>query len=354
MSPDELVARIRRGGLLARGAPVLVMLSGGQDSTCLLELAARIAGPSAVSALHVNYRLRPGADGDERHCRELCRRLDVALQVRRPRRRENGNLQAWARDVRYGAAAQLALGRGADVAAGHTATDQVETILYRLASSPSRRALLGMAPRDGRLIRPLLGIDRRDTATYCRQRGLGWREDEGNASRIFARAKIRGELVPALARIHPGAQQNVLALAEILRDEAAVLDELVDRMLEGAQEITLAHLGELPGALARLVVQRLADDVVGGPAPGVARRTADVLALAGRGTAALDLPNGVRALVEHGVLRFGCTPPMATNRRSGHANADREAKGELADARSGGYVGRPESPGGRAVGAPLQ
>src|SRR5581483_10643962 len=97
------------------------------DSTCLLDLAVRIAGRSAVRSLHVNYGLRDAADEDEAHCRALCDRLGVSLTVRCPRRPEAGNLQAWARDVRYGEAVQLS--RGADVAAGHTASDQVETIL---------------------------------------------------------------------------------------------------------------------------------------------------------------------------------------------------------------------------------
>ncbi len=134
------------------------MLSGGRDSTCLLDLAVQIAGAGAVSALHVNYGLRAAAAGDERHCASLCTRYDIPLEVRHPVAPTLGNVQSWARDVRYGAAAQLAVARGgADVAAGHTATDQVETILYRLASSPSRRALLGMRPREGALVRPLAG-----------------------------------------------------------------------------------------------------------------------------------------------------------------------------------------------------
>ncbi|HSC04610.1 MAG TPA: tRNA lysidine(34) synthetase TilS, partial [Solirubrobacteraceae bacterium] len=167
MSEHEMVARVREEGLLSRGRAVVVLLSGGRDSTCLLDLAVRVAGAEAAHALHVNYGLRAASDADERHCVALCARLGVRIEVRQPAPRARGNLQGWARELRYREAGALALARSADVAAGHTATDQVETILYRLASSPSRRALLGMQPRDGRLVRPLLSFTRADTAAYC-------------------------------------------------------------------------------------------------------------------------------------------------------------------------------------------
>jgi tRNA(Ile)-lysidine synthase len=296
---------------------VVALYSGGRDSTCLLDLAVRIAGVDAVSALHVNYGLRDDAQADERHCSELAERLGVNLEIERPRRPEGGNLQAWARDVRYGAASRIALRRGADVAAGHTATDQVETILYRLASSPSRRALLGMRARDGSLVRPLLRFTREETAAYCEERGLTWREDATNASDVFARGRVRHDLVPALRAIHPAAEENVLALAEILRDEAAVLDALVDQVLDGADEIELSRLRGLPAALGRLIVQRLADAAAGQPAPGAARRVDEIAALAAEGTAMLDLPHGVRAIATRGRLRFARTPKP--NRRAGGA-----------------------------------
>jgi tRNA(Ile)-lysidine synthase len=293
---------LEQADLLVAGQGVVVLLSGGRDSTCLLDLAVRIAGPQGVSALHLNYGLREAADADEAHCAQLCSRLGVPLEVRRPPRPASGNVQAWARQARYGAAAELAAPRDADIAAGHTATDQVETILYRLASSPSRRALLGMRPREGRLIRPLLRVSREQTAAYCRWRGLEWREDESNQSDAYARGRVRESLVPALRAIHPAAEENVLALAGILRDEADVLDALVEQVLEGRQQIELGQLRELPIALQRLVVQRLADLAAGAPAPGTARRAHEVTSMGDH--AMLDLPHGVRAVSRAGIVRF--------------------------------------------------
>ena len=301
--------RVAAAGLLVAGEPVVAMLSGGRDSVCMLDLAVRVAGAEEIVALHVNYGLRDDADADERHCAELCDSLGVGLEVERPRRPEGpGNLQAWARDRRYGAAAELARPRGATIVTGHTADDQVETILYRLASSPSRRALLGMKPRDGMLARPLLEFTRAEVTAYCERRGLAWREDASNADPAFARNRVRNGLLPELAKIHPAAAANVLRTAALLRDEAEVLDALVEVEVDGSRgpgrgRVTLERLEQLPPALRRLVLQRLADGAAGRPVPGAARFAEQVAGLRRTGTARLDLGGGVRAVVESGVLR---------------------------------------------------
>jgi tRNA(Ile)-lysidine synthase len=304
----DLLARVEAGGLIDPPRPLVAMLSGGRDSVCMLDLAVRARGAAAVIALHVDYGLRPESHDDAAFCASLCERVGVELRTERPVRPDtSGNLQAWARDVRYAAAVRLAEARDATIVTGHTADDQVETILYRLASSPSRRALLGMKARDGRLSRPLLGVTREEVTAYDTERGLAWREDSTNEEEGYARNRVRHGLVPELAAIHPAAVQNVLRTAALLRDEAEVLDVLVAAELDGSGEaprgrILHARFAELPRPLRRLVLQRLADAAAGRPVAGAARFGDQVAGLS-RGGSRLDLGDGVQAVLESGVLR---------------------------------------------------
>ncbi len=293
--------------LLHPGDAVVVLVSGGRDSVCLLDVLATVCGPDRLLALHVNYGLRgPESDADEDHVRRLCLACGVELDVlRAPAAPARGNLQSWARDLRYAEAVSRARGRDARIATGHTATDQVETILYRLAASPGRRALLGMAPADGILIRPLLGVTRELTGDYCRERGLDWRDDRTNASGTYARNRARHGLAAALGQLHPAASANVARTARLLRDEAAVLDEVVSATLAGRDRVSVDRLAGLSPALARLVVVRMAEDAAGRLVPRAGRRVPELIALArGGGSAQLDVGGGVRAVVEYGVLRF--------------------------------------------------
>jgi tRNA(Ile)-lysidine synthase len=303
---EQVRDAIRADGLLGDGRAVVAMLSGGRDSVCLLDVAVALRGSAAVRALHVNYGLRAGADDEESHCRALCEQLGVALDVVRAERDSSaaaGNLQAWAREARYDAAQALAAREDALISTGHTASDQLETILYRFAASPGRRALLGMPAADGRLVRPLLGLTREQTAGYCEARGLRWCDDESNADERFARVRVRGRLVPALRAVHPAAEANVLRTASLLREETELLDGLVDAELAGAGSIALARLRALPAALARMVVIRLAEDAVGSYVPQAGERVQELLALGEHGgRAELHVGGQAGALVEAGAL----------------------------------------------------
>jgi len=317
MVVHEIREAVRAGGLLDGGRPIVAMVSGGRDSVCLLDVASALYGAAAVVALHVNYRLRAESDLDERACAQLCDGLGVPLSVVRAGVVE-GNVQAWARELRYAAARELAAGarQGTDdppIATGHTASDQVETILYRIAASPGRRALLGMAARERGIVRPLLGVTREQTAAYCRERGLRWREDASNDDPRYARARVRATLVPALRAVHPAAEDNVLRTARLLREESDVLQALVDAELGGRASIALARLAELAPALARMVVVRLAEDAAATYVPQAGEHVEELLALARRGgDAELHVGGGVGAVIAHGALSMRRLPPRAT------------------------------------------
>jgi tRNA(Ile)-lysidine synthase len=306
------VAAIERSGLVAPGARVLVMLSGGADSVCLLHALRELIGAERLHALHVNHGLRAAADEDERFCQELCASLGVALTVEHIEVHPPGNMEASAREGRYAAAEVVREREGLDlIASAHTASDQVETILYRLVSSRGRRALLGMRARRGRLVRPLLELTSDDMRAYCVRAGLSWREDETNEDVRYARNRLRLRVLPELRLIHAGTDANVLATAAELADEAEVLDRAVDEAIErlgagGAPPaLEWSRLATLPPALRRLVVRRLAEEAAGEALPlgGADLERLERLAASG-GTAELDLGRGVRAVSEYGLIRF--------------------------------------------------
>ena len=301
----------RESGLVRAGEPLLVMVSGGGDSVALLDVAVRLG--ARVSALHVNYGIRQDSPLDEALVQQLCDERNIPLTVEQIRlSTEGGNLQERARDARYALAEGLAVG---DYAAAHTASDQAETVLYRLAVSPGSRALHGMSPRRGRLVRPLLGVTREDVRDYLRARGLEWREDPSNADRRFARARVRHDVLDVLRELSPAAERTIAETARQLRDEADVLEAVVtDALTElgGGPAISLASVLEHPPAVRRLVLRALAERAAGAATPLSRREADEILALGERGSRSLDLGGGLRAVAEYGTLRFTRAGEAAT------------------------------------------
>lgn len=187
---------VRRQDLIPPGGEVLCLVSGGADSTCLWHVLGELG--YRVSALHVDHGLR-GAESDEdaRFCREVLRAEVVDARGR-------GRTEEELREIRYSYATDRLR------ATGHTASDQVETVLYRLASSGSARGI--KAKREDGVVRPLLPIWREETEAYCRVAGLPFRVDSSNPD--TKRGLIRDEILPLLRRLHPAAERNLLAIAE--------------------------------------------------------------------------------------------------------------------------------------------
>jgi tRNA(Ile)-lysidine synthase len=209
---------IGRHDLIPPGGEVTALVSGGADSTCLWH-ALRALGYQ-VSALHVNHGLRGNeSDEDARFCRDV---LGAEVVEAAPPARPTEDAL---RELRYSFA------RDRLRATGHTASDQVETALYRLVSSGVPG---GIKPkREDGVVRPLLTLWREETEAYCAAEGLTPRRDSSNPG--TKRGLIRDEILPLLRRLHPAAEQNLLRLAE---GRPSKLDELLAAR-EGSKRVDL-------------------------------------------------------------------------------------------------------------------
>jgi tRNA(Ile)-lysidine synthase len=230
---DRVARTIRTYDLIPPGGQVTCLVSGGADSTCLWHVLHAL--DYRVSAVHVDHGLRgEESDQDARFCREElgAEVIDARGAVGRP-------TEAALRDMRY----RVTGGRGLRATA-HTASDQVETVLYRLVSSASTKAIRIARP-DG-VVRPLLDVWRDETAGYCEEHGLDYRVDSTNAD--TKRGLIRDEILPLLRRLHPGADRNLLALAQERPRLPRALERTLAELLDSTDGTRAADLGH--GVLA--------------------------------------------------------------------------------------------------------
>jgi tRNA(Ile)-lysidine synthase len=242
---DRVEAFIGDEGLIAPGASVTVLVSGGPDSTCLWHVLRELG--YGVTALHVNHHLRGGeSDQDARFCREK-----LAAEVVDGR---GGTSEDALRRIRYGFATDRLR------ATGHTLSDQVETILYRLVTSGTARGI--KTKREDGVVRPLLCVWRDDTRRYCEEQGLPFREDSSNRDTV--RGLLRDEILPLLRRIHPAADANLLralewretlppALAQLLADPEGSKRVDLGGGLQAVREYDRLWLERSPVALDREV-----------------------------------------------------------------------------------------------------
>jgi tRNA(Ile)-lysidine synthetase-like protein len=194
--PARVERFVRERDLIPAGGEVTCLVSGGADSTCLWHVL-RALGYRA-SALHVDHGLR-GAESDEdaRFCREV-----LGAEVVDGR---GGRTEEELRRIRYSFATDRLR------ATGHTASDQVETVLYRLVASGQVGRAIEPHRADG-VVRPLLPLWREETVAYCRAHDLPFRTDSSNPE--TKRGLIREQILPLLERLHPAARENLLRLAD--------------------------------------------------------------------------------------------------------------------------------------------
>lgn len=244
---DIVSADIARGAMLAHGSSVACLVSGGADSTCLWHVLGELGYD--VGAVHVHHGIRgAAADRDATHCQEVLGAEIVRIEA--------AATEAELRERRYAATEHHPLR-----ATGHTASDQVETVLMRLLASGSTKGIRTKR-RDG-VIRPLLGVWREETVAYCDANGLPFVEDETNPETL--RGRIRSTLMPLLDELEPRSRASLLALA----DERPALPRALERELVDLLETTTGSSTRDLGGGIRAVREydelRLEGTIVWGP-----------------------------------------------------------------------------------------
>lgn len=229
------------------GLRVAAAVSGGADSMALLRLLLLVQPQVGfqLSACHVNHGLRgQAADRDEAFVRAECARLGVPLQVfSAPKEAVPDNAsEDWARQLRYGHF-ESQLAQGIDrVATAHTATDQAETLLFRLARGAGLHGAAGIRPVRGAYLRPLLGLTRAETEAVCQALGQLWVTDETNHSDAYARNRLRHAALPALRGVNAGAERNLARFCERAARADAYFARQAAALLSAARRTSAAGL----------------------------------------------------------------------------------------------------------------
>lgn len=250
MRPIDAVRNfLREEGI--SGVSVCCALSGGADSVCLLYclLALREKFDLQLSAVHIQHNLR-GEESlrDEDFCQKLCEKTGVPLtiipvDVKSRAAEQKPSTETAARECRYAAFETIPCDH---IATAHTASDQLETVLFRMARGTGLKGLCGIPPVRGRFIRPLLNVTREEILAYLHEHTVSYVTDSTNLSDDYSRNFIRHTIVPPLLELNAGTLQNTVRMTASLREDAAFLQDAAD----AAYAQALQEDGSLQGLAA--------------------------------------------------------------------------------------------------------
>lgn len=301
---------------------VVVGVSGGPDSVCLLHVLNRLCGPEGpypAISLHVAH-LDHGLRGEAGRA-DAAFVADLAAQWGMPctlgeadipalAQKNHRSVEETARQARYAFLRQVAAAVGAGrIAVAHHADDQVETLVMHWLRGSGLAGLAGMRALEGDIIRPLLDISRAEILRYCEQHQLSYREDVSNQDRRYLRNRIRHDLLPVLEQYNPNLRETLLRTAAVLAEEDAYIEAQVDAcwpdVIVSQQQLCLEGdvqaYRRLPLALRHHVLLRAGLRVSSGETHLERRHVeaCDALLLRASGSGTLHLPGGLRLRREY-------------------------------------------------------
>jgi tRNA(Ile)-lysidine synthase len=313
--------------LLPPSGEIIVAVSGGADSLCLLHLLNQLCGPGKrypevrLHAAHLNHKLR-----GEASARDAATVVSIVeswglpytlgeVDMAELARAERRSLEDAARSARYRFLREVAQGK--PIAVAHHADDQVETLLLHFLRGNGLPGMIGMLPRQQDIIRPLLEVRHAQTVSYCREHGIEPLEDLSNTDPRFLRNRIRHELVPLLESLNPGFDSTLLRNAGVIGVDVEWLEAQIDTcwptVVSSEQEdiitLRLEALSSLPLSLQRHLLRRVTAHLCGGQSPLEIRHYILIEQLLGyhdRQERMLDLPHGLRMVRTFHEITFEC------------------------------------------------
>lgn len=269
---------LARYSLLPRGSVILVAVSGGPDSMCLLSLLAKLAPQHdwTLRVAHVNYQLRSAdSDRDEKIVRNWAKEHHVPVSVKRITLAQRKATEAHLRDIRYAFFESIRQKyHGTAIAVAHTQDDQAETILLRLLRGAGTKGLRAMQPKNGFIVRPLLFESRKNVLAYLSKHALPFGEDITNISPLFTRNRVRHELLPLLeSQFNPNIKETLAKSALSIADDESFLDECAQKLFperetkKGEVSFRARNFLTLHTAIARRFLRTIATEHA--PAPSI-------------------------------------------------------------------------------------
>ncbi len=297
--------------MISDGDKVVVALSGGADSVALLHTLNSIKEKYnfKLFACHLNHNIRGDeAQRDEDFVRELCKNLDVELFVRsedvvKIAREEKLSLELCGRNLRYRFFHELSEKLSAKIATAHTATDNIETVLFNLARGTSLTGMCGIRPKRDYIVRPLIDCSREDVERYCELNSLDFVTDSSNLTDDYTRNNIRHNALPTLFQVNENLCDSVARMCSDMREIKVWMDEISKNEIKNAQtqygysckKLLALDIALLKNSLS-LIAKKSSVDVT--------HRHIDLIIEKMKDGGCVDLLSNKRAVCKQGILRI--------------------------------------------------
>lgn len=309
---EELILKaIKQFSMVSKGDTVTVALSGGADSVSLMFALLELKNELGinVNAAHLNHGIRgEEADRDQKFVEDLCKNLGVELFVEKadvPKiaLTEHLSLELAARKVRYEFLERVAVGK---VATAHTASDNLETMLFNLTRGTSLKGLCGIPAKRGVFIRPIIFCTRENVEDYCKQNNLSFVTDSTNLSDEYSRNKIRLNVVPVLKQLNPSLEVTAIRTALSLSEDNKYLENKAEETLYqniGENGLLITDFDNIPPAVSKRVIKKYFETQFSNITLDNKHIT-DIYSICLEQKGKINLPGDLYAKTENGFLQF--------------------------------------------------